>query len=396
MSIVSDICRMYAQSYLESASHILDLYRGEMPFAARLKQFFREDKKYGSRDRKYIAQLCYCYFRMGKLFSERERKQRIIAGLFLCSTEPNPLLEQLMPGRKLESYGSVADKLYEINGYNEWQNIFPWQNELSKEIDAMGFTLSFFVQPDTCLRLRPGKEESVKRKLQTAGLSFREISPDCVALASGTNIEAIVKLDEEAVVQDYSSQQTLNLLFDAFSSSQKTLSVWDCCAASGGKSILLKDRWPGCRLTVSDVRESILINLRKRFKRAGIADYDWFVANLVAGSVSLKQPFDVIICDVPCTGSGTWSRTPEQLYFFEEKRIEEYAAKQKSIVTNVVQNLKPGGYLVYITCSVFRKENEEVVDFIQNNLPLPLQTMRYITGYKEKADTLFVALFQKS
>ena len=78
----------------------------------------------------------------------------------------------------------------------------------------------------------------------------------------------------------------------------------------------------------------------------------------------------MIIADVPCTGSGTWGRTPEQLYYFEDRKIEEYASLQKQIVTNVISHLAPGGYFLYITCSVFKKENEEAIDFIKDKFQL--------------------------
>jgi len=173
------------------------------------------------------------------------------------------------------------------------------------------------------------------------------------------------------------------------------LSVWDCCAASGGKSIMAKDILGDMDLTVSDVRESILINLKKRFSEAGITKYKSFVADLTHSSQPIVHSFDLIIADVPCSGSGTWSRTPEQLYYFDQKAIEEYSNLQKKIVANVIAQMKPGGYLLYITCSVFKKENEEVVAFIKQNFHLEVTQMEVLKGYDKKADTMFAALLQK-
>ena len=70
------------------------------------------------------------------------------------------------------------------------------------------------------------------------------------------------------------------------------LKAWDCCAASGGKSILLKDKFPRVQLTVSDIRETILRNLRQRFQRAGIKDYHAFVADLSKPSFLIIKKFD--------------------------------------------------------------------------------------------------------
>ena len=106
--------------------------------------------------------------------------------------------------------------------------------------------------------------------------------------------------------------------------------------------------------------------------------------------------FDLVLCDTPCTGSGTWSRTPEQLYYFDHKRIEQYASLQKKIVSNIIRGLKRNGSLLYITCSVFKRENEEVIAFIKNNFGYRPVRMELLEGYEKKADTMFAALLTKN
>jgi 16S rRNA (cytosine967-C5)-methyltransferase len=249
--------------------------------------------------------------------------------------------------------------------------------------------------------LRPGKEKIVIQKLKQAGIDLKMIADTCLAVPNSSKIDEVVELDKEAVIQDQNSQRTGRFLSSAFASLQNDKpAVWDCCAGSGGKSIMAFDIDPRIKLTVSDARESVLANLKKRFANAGIKSYESFVVDLANKSAIrsrwLSGPkSDIIIADVPCSGSGTWSRTPEQLYFFEEEGIEKYSTLQKKIISNAIPHLKPGGAFVYITCSVFKKENEEVVTFIRENFPLKLKQMEVLKGYDKKADSMFVALFEK-
>ena len=143
-----------------------------------------------------------------------------------------------------------------------------------------------------------------------------------------------------------------------------------------------------------------MANLKQRFKNAGIKNYHSFVADISNNENpdSYRGPaekYDVIVCDAPCTGSGTWARTPEQLYFFNSSTIDEFAAKQKKIATNVLQHLNNNGLFFYITCSVFTKENEAVAQHISQQKGIELIEMKNLFGYEMKADSMFVAVFQK-
>jgi 16S rRNA (cytosine967-C5)-methyltransferase len=255
-------------------------------------------------------------------------------------------------------------------------------------------------QPDLFLRIRPGKENAVITTLQKAEIGFQQKKATTLTLTNGAKIEDLIALNKDAVVQDYSSQQVGDLMQLAInqtlsSKTKPTISVWDCCAASGGKSIMLYDIYPHIQLTVSDIRESILANLKKRFAEAGIKQYKSFVADLSTPTYQIpNNKFQLIIADVPCSGSGTWGRTPEQLTFFENEKIEEYASLQKKIVANAVKALEKGGYFLYITCSVFKKENEAICDYLQQH-SLELIAQKTMIGYTDKADTMFAALLKK-
>ncbi len=399
-------------SYLNSAVQILQAYNGQEPFASFCKKHFSQHKKYGSKDRKQISHLCYCYFRLGKAAMVLPAKERIMAGLFLCSYEPNEMLAVLKPEWN-EKTELIRDEKYSmlnaprLNGAvgQEFSmlNVFPWKDELSEGIDNEKFIGSFFIQPDLFLRLRPGKENIVKQKLQQAGIEFKIISDDCIAMSNATKLGKVIELNKEAVVQDYNSQKVGELLIDGQTETVRQgvpYRVWDCCAGSGGKSIMTIDILGDIDLTISDIRKSILINLKQRFKESGIDNYNSYVIDLTEKSckalpLESGKGFNLILCDAPCTGSGTWSRTPEQLYFFDKNEIDRYASLQKQIVSNTIPCLQPGGYFLYITCSVFKKENEEVVGFIQDNFDLQLQKMDLLKGYDKKADSMFAALFKK-
>ena len=381
-------------SYINSAKAILLAYKGEEPFSLFLKKYFAGQKKFGSTDRKQVSNLCYCYFRTGKSLLAIPVEERILAGLFLCSDKPGKLLEEIRPEWN-KQVGLPIDEKYAMLGIQySMATVFPWQEELSAEADYRLLCASFFIQPDLFLRLRPGQEKVVTEKLQRAGIEFKSVSARGLSIATASNTDAIIELDKEAVVQDYNSQRVGEFLPLRDDDSQ--LSVWDCCAASGGKSIMAKDILGDINLTVSDVRESILINLKKRFAAAGISNYKCLVVDLTKPVPALKgEKFDLILADVPCSGSGTWSRTPEQLYYFNEAKIDEYAVLQKKIMTTVIPHLAQGGQLLYITCSIFKKENEAAVDFIKEKFHLELTRMELLKGYDRKADTMFAALLKK-
>ena len=383
-------------SYINSTKGILGNYKGDEPLSSFLKKYFSANKKFGSKDRKQISNLCYCFFRMGKAVMNTSVEEKILTGLFLCSSESNEVLAALKPEWNEKCKLPLNEKLLIINSSLLIAEIFPWKEELSEGVDHENFCRSFLIQPDLFLRLRPGKEKLATQKLQHAGIAFKIISETCLALPNASKIDEIIKLDEEAVIQDQNSQKTGAFIKSQISDLKSQIDLWDCCAGSGGKSIMAFDIDPKIKLTVSDTRESILANLKKRFATAGIKDYKSLIIDLLQNKSEIKNiKSEIIIADVPCSGSGTWSRTPEQLYFFQERKIEEYSALQKRIVSNAIAQLQPGGSFVYITCSVFKKENEEVAMYIKENFHLQLKQMEVLKGYDKKADSMFVAVFKK-
>lgn len=318
---------------------------------------------------------------------------RIIAGLFLCAEKTNETLQSLKPEWNEQVDICIKEKCKMLSIEYPALNLFPLLNELSDGIDKESFNLSHLHQPDLFIRIRPGYKDSVINKLEASAINYSIPATDCIAMSNTTKIDAILTINKEAVIQDYSSQRVSELLSLTGAHSKFPIKVWDCCAASGGKSILAKDVLKDIELTVSDVRESIVVNLKKRFLEAGIDRYKSFIADI--SKPGTEKMYQLIIADVPCTGSGTWGRTPEQLCYFDEKAIKEYSALQKKIVGNIIPCLEKKGCLLYITCSVFRKENEAMIQLLQEEYPLELVTMEVLKGYTMKADTMFAALLVK-
>lgn len=384
-------------SYINSAKTILASYDGKEPFAAFLKKYFSLNKKFGSKDRKQVSHLCYCYFRLGKALTDISLEDKILVALFFCAAESNHILSALRPEWNSYINVSLQDKCAIAGIDYPVPGIFPWPQELSTGIDFQQFCESFFVQPDLFLRLRPGREGAVTAKLKAAGIGFTSPIQNCIALTNAVKIDELLSLNSEAVIQDMSSQKTGQLLASIPRHHDQKLKVWDCCTASGGKAIMAVDILGDIELTVSDIRQSILYNLEKRFAAAGIENYKAVVADLSKPGFAVPfSDYDLIIADVPCTGSGTWGRTPEQLFCFNEYEIGRYASLQKNIAGNAIPFLKPGGCMLYITCSVFKEENEAAIDYLVSNFSMQVKEMKVIKGYDKKADTMFVALLRKS
>ncbi|MEO5999885.1 MAG: Fmu (Sun) domain-containing protein [Chitinophagaceae bacterium] len=387
-------------AYLNTSKIIIEDYNGRIPLSTWLKDFFRQHKQMGSKDRKIISQAVYSFYRLGHSINSLSLEEKILIGLFLCNRSSNELLASFKPLWNDSISISLPEKaafLEKESVYWIADAVFPWQGELSSKVDKDLFGLSHLQQPDLFLRVRPHQQETVSLKLTGAGIPFTKLIDNCIVLANATKIDELLQVDEEVVIQDYNSQRVGDFFnLQNKQSGQQTITLWDCCAGSGGKSIMAYDLNPEIKLTVSDSRVSILQNLKQRFQHAGVTKYNSYVTDLsVSGSTMPPGKFEYIIADVPCSGSGTWARTPEQLYFFDPGKISYYNDLQEKIISQIIPKLKDLGRLIYVTCSIFSKENEGMVNFIQKNFGLQLEIMEILTGYEMKADTMFVAVFKK-
>lgn len=376
---------------LKTFQRILDEYPAETPLSKFLPGFYRQNKQMGSTDRRIANRLIYNYFRLGKALLPISSDERLYIADFLCNTQLNSFLQYFKPGWAADVGLSISEKFGLVKAsYPEFEpdEIFPWSGQLSPGIDKEAFLQSFLIQPDLFIRVHKGYEQQIKNSLAVAGVLFKDERNNCLSMPNGTRLEALFPNQHWYDVQDLSSQLTA-----PYFKPQKWDSWWDACAASGGKSLLLHNLEPTIKLVVSDIRESILANLDERFRNAGLNKYQKKLLDLTQNQdqVLHDYAFDGIILDAPCSGSGTWGRTPEMINQFDSYKIDFFQRLQKSIASNVVKYLKPGKPLIYITCSVFKSENQDVVNFMVKELGLKLEDQAVLKGYESKADTMFVA-----
>jgi 16S rRNA (cytosine967-C5)-methyltransferase len=139
--------------------------------------------------------------------------------------------------------------------------------------------------------------------------------------------------------------------------------IWDCCAAPGGKTLVLAARETAAEVLATDVSGRRTAQMEARLARYG---YGARVRCAVAdASVAVKTDegeFDLILCDVPCSGTGTLARNPEIRHRLQPDELTRQAARQKAILSGALKRLAVGGRLVYSTCSLEPEENERVVD----------------------------------
>jgi len=381
---------MRADHQLRAFEQILNTYDGNLPLHRFLPGYFKQNKQMGSSDRRWATRHIYSFFRLGKALPNLPREERLCIADFLCHETLSAVVAQNLPSLQSDIQLPLGEKIKIIaEKYPDFnlEDVFPFGDELSEGINKIEFFTSFFRQPDLFIRVAAADVKSIITTLEAADITVNQVSETALALPNGTKLEMVLK-EGTYQVQDLSSQYT-----GTYFEPNKWDKWWDCCAASGGKSLLLHSFEPVVELLVTDLRESVLMNLDERFRLAGIRKYHKKELDLLKNNdqVLHHYQFDGIILDAPCTGAGTWGRTPEMLTFFEEKKINQFAAIQKAIGPNVVKYLKPGKPLIYITCSAFAAENEAVVQHLTDTLPLTLEKMEVIKGYQNNADTMFVA-----
>lgn len=198
-------------------------------------------------------------------------------------------------------------------------------------------------------------------------------------------------------VQDYASQE-IGLACNIMPGE----CVWDVCAGGGGKTIqiasLLKQK--GC-VYATDIRAYKLDEIKRRAKRAQFFNirtlsWDGKILPNFPKEVQNNKGFDCVLIDAPCSASGTWRRHPDAKYKVDIQSVHAISKIQLDILLTVHTAVKSNGRLVYATCSIFKEENEEVVNkFLENQSEFLLETMQIVSSPNDDSDFMFVAVMRK-
>jgi len=140
--------------------------------------------------------------------------------------------------------------------------------------------------------------------------------------------------------------------------------VWDCCAAPGGKTLILARRLVAAEMVASDVSVKRLAQTEARLRRYAYAEHVRFAAADAADAKGVAGSFDLILCDVPCSGTGTLAGNPEIRHRLKVEELARQAERQTAILEGASKRLAPGGRLVYSTCSLEPEECEWVVEAV--------------------------------
>lgn len=363
-----------------------------------LQQYFKANKQLGSRDRRTVRNLIYSWLRLGKSLEHLGENAMLIPFTLLSEDKEN---FQLITNEPFPD--DIKKWLIAQNKDNTLDLLFPFCSELSKLINLEGFVWSHLTQPS--LWIWSKRSNKIRDYLLNNKADIIPFAEDEFALCLPNGFDLAILPDElknGANVQDISSQMLCRKI--ELNGSDK---IWDCCAASGGKSLKLKSISGDFDLYVSDLRSTSIFNLHKRFKSNFIKKYHYATIDLsnahkrilFKNNERVEYPvnasfFDTIIIDAPCSGSGTWSRTPEHMLNFDISALAEIQMKQLEIVKNAWPFLKKGGKMYYITCSAFAKENEGVMEQLEIS-DYKLNFQFYFEGYNHQGDTMFMACLEK-
>jgi 16S rRNA (cytosine967-C5)-methyltransferase len=223
------------------------------------------------------------------------------------------------------------------------------------------------LQPSLTVRI---ERDAVEEELTAAGIRLQpgELLTSARTILSGDITATPAFKEGRARLQDEGSQLVAEIV-------PRGNTVLDCCAAPGGKTLILADRNPGAHIVACEHSPQRLAQLGKRLKYLGVR-VECRPADATA--LSDESVYDVALADVPCSGTGTLGRNPEIRHRLRLEDLSRQAERQMAILRSALRAVRPGGRVVYSTCSLEPEENEQVLTAVlaesKNARQVPLQT----------------------
>ncbi|HKX86245.1 MAG TPA: methyltransferase domain-containing protein [Flavobacterium sp.] len=333
----------------------------------------KKDKRWGSADRKFVAETIYEIVRWKRLYAEiaevrepfdRDNLWRMFASWAVLRGYPIPDWTQLQgtPVRKIKGRFDELSKNRAIK-----ESIPDWMDELgakelgeaiwTKEIKAQNEQAKVILRVNT-LKITPDK---LRARLMDANIETEYIKNQSQALV--LKERANVFLTQEFKdglfeVQDASSQLVAPLL-----DVKPGMRVVDTCAGAGGKTLHLASIMENKgQLIALDLYESKLNQLKLRARRNGVHNIETRVIENSKTIKKLHEKADRVLIDAPCSGLGVLKRNPDSKWKLQPEFIENIKKIQAEVLENYSRIVKPGGKLVYATCSVLPSENQEQIE----------------------------------
>jgi len=337
-----------------------------------IEYLFKDQPKWGSRDRRFVAETIYDIVRNYRLLQElsgSEDPYKLIGVYLILHDTPLPDWEEF----KGIDTKTVQQRWNEArNKRAVFQSVPDWLDELGqtelgnrwgKELAALNEQAPVVLRANA-LRMSAA---SLQKKLAEEGtetILLKEFG-EALMLKERKNIFTSPSFKSGLFeIQDASSQLVAQFLEPA-----PGMFVIDACAGAGGKALhiaaLMQNKG---KLLAMDVEERKLEELKRRAQRGGVSTIEAKVISSDKVIEELEGKADRLLLDVPCSGLGVLKRNPDAKWKLSLQSIEEVKAKQKNILQNYSRMLKPGGLMVYATCSILPSENQkQVEDFLAEN-----------------------------
>lgn len=250
----------------------------------------------------------------------------------------------------------------------EWINRMIWFDYGFERKEHLDFLQSTISPAPLGIRVNMQKisRDEALENLRNSGFDAHpgQLSPAAITLRGRANISSHELYQAGFIeIQDEGSQM---IGYAASDTDHGT--ALDACAGAGGKSLQLADiAGNSLKITASDIEIKRLKEVAPRSKKAGLENIR--TVHIKQGKNSpLGRNYDIVLVDAPCSGTGTIRRVPLHKYKLTKRLMDKLAARQYDILSEYSKFVKPGGSLVYATCSILRDENDRVIDsFLRNN-----------------------------